>query len=125
LLTARRPASRDANQAARDIPEAEPHYRRLATAKQGPVDKAVWNEPYLETCCRAALHRLFLSAGSGRPAGVADQPCLKRLSGMDLCQHAADGRYRLTDAGAVRHAMEVVNIPAKRGRRSVVRTTAT
>ena len=44
----------------------------------------VWNQPYLETCCRAALHRLYLSGPAGRPAGQMDEPCQYRLEAMGL-----------------------------------------
>jgi hypothetical protein len=70
----------------------------------------VWNQPYLETCCRAALHRLHLSGRSGRPAGLLDQPCLSRMVEMDLCLVGADGRFVLTRAGQQRHASEVLKI---------------
>ena len=46
--------------------------------------RPVWNEPYLETCCRAALHRLVLTEAVGRPPGLKDGPCLERLAGMGL-----------------------------------------
>ena len=44
----------------------------------------MWNEPYLETCCRSALHRLMLSGPIGRPPGLKDGQCLIRLAGMGL-----------------------------------------
>ncbi len=84
----------------------------------------MWTEPYLETCCRAALHRLFLSADKGRPAGMSDEPCLQRLSGMALCRRVAGSRYVLTESGAARHRKEVLKMPAEPGRRSAIRTTA-
>ena len=68
----------------------------------------MWNEPYLETCCRAALHRLFLTRGGTRPAGVPDEACLRRLTGMGLVREAAPGRYALTAEGGARHASEVL-----------------
>jgi hypothetical protein len=68
----------------------------------------MWNQPYLETCCRSALHRLTLVGPAGRPQGLADEPCLKRLSGMGLAMHRADGSFAITDEGTVRHASEIL-----------------
>jgi len=71
----------------------------------------MWNEPYLETCCRSALHRLLLCDAPGRPAGLKDGPCLERLAGMGLAaQH--NGRYHVTEAGHVRHDTEILKQPA-------------
>jgi len=67
----------------------------------------MWDEPYLETCCRSALHRLALSGAVGRPDGMKDGPCLVRLSGMGLACERPDGRYGITEAGLRRHAQEV------------------
>ncbi len=68
----------------------------------------MWDEPYLETCCRSALHRLTLAGGSGRPPDPKDLPCLQRLDamGMAVCR---DGRYRITEAGRQRHASEILS----------------
>jgi hypothetical protein len=68
----------------------------------------MWNAPYLETCCRSALHRLALSGAIGRPPALKDGPCLVRLAGMGLACARADGRFELTEAGAARHASEVM-----------------
>ena len=68
----------------------------------------VWNEPYLETCCRSALHRLALSGVAGRPGGLKDGPCLARLAAMELAEERPDGRYGITPNGALRHAAEVL-----------------
>ena len=68
----------------------------------------MWNEPYLETCCRAALHRLVLSADDGRPDGLKDGPCLTRLTTMGLAQPRADGRYTTTEQGLERHGSEIL-----------------
>jgi hypothetical protein len=68
----------------------------------------VWNEPYLETCCRSALHRLHLSAAAGRPAGLPDEPCLLRLASMGLCEQRDDARFMLTPEGIRRHATDVL-----------------
>jgi hypothetical protein len=72
---------------------------------------SVWNEPYLETCCRSALHRLTLSGQAGRPAGLKDGPCLARLAGMNLARQREDGRFEVTEAGALRHTREVLRRP--------------
>jgi hypothetical protein len=71
----------------------------------------VWNEPYLETCCRAALHRLVLSGAAGRPDGLKDAPCLRRLSAMGLARRRDDARYGLTADGSLRHSREVLKRP--------------
>ena len=68
----------------------------------------MWSEPYLETCCRAALHRLVLAGPLGRPPGLKDGPCLHRLGTMGLACERADGRYALTDDGMGRHASEIM-----------------
>lgn len=68
----------------------------------------MWDQPYLETCCRSALHRLVLCEPMGRPAGLKDGPCLERLTGMGLARARADGRFEITDAGMARHAVEIV-----------------
>jgi hypothetical protein len=72
----------------------------------------MWNEPYLETCCRSALHRLVLVVGAGRPAGLKDGPCLERLQGMGLARLGADGRFGITGAGTARHAREILKLDA-------------
>jgi hypothetical protein len=69
----------------------------------------VWNEPYLETCCRSALHRLKLCGKLGRPGGLKDGPCLARLSAMGLAEQRGDGRYQMTRTGVARHASEIVS----------------
>ena len=71
----------------------------------------MWNEPYLETCCRSALHRLLLCGAPGRPGGLKDGPCLQRLSGMGLATER-DGRYHATEAGCTRHDAEIMKQPA-------------
>lgn len=68
----------------------------------------MWNEPYLETCCRSALHRLALCGSAGRPATEKDRPCLERLANRTLAQVGADGRFRPTAAGIERHRKEVL-----------------
>jgi len=72
----------------------------------------LWNEPYLETCCRSALHRLTLAGRLGRPPGLKDGPCLERLARMGFCTCRADGRFEITAAGSDRHASEILKQPA-------------
>lgn len=78
---------------------------------------ATWNEPYLETCCRSALHRLFLTRGGTRPAGLPDEACLRRLAGMGLAEEipprgvATPVSFGMTEAGASRHMSEVLRLP--------------
>jgi hypothetical protein len=67
----------------------------------------MWNEPYLETCCRSALHRVVLTGSAGRPPGLKDGPCLIRMAGMGLVCERADGRFEITKAGVARHASEI------------------
>jgi hypothetical protein len=74
----------------------------------------MWHEPYLETCCRSALHRLLLSGACGRPPGLKDGPCLQRLAGMGLARARTDGRFELTAEGAVRHTSDVARRPHPR-----------
>ena len=68
----------------------------------------MWNQPYLETCCRAALHRLFLCGDAGRPPTPADAACLRRLTAMGLSSISADGTWRITAQGLNRHASEIL-----------------
>ena len=72
----------------------------------------MWNQPYLETCCRAALHRLTLAGDLGRPPALKDGPCLERLAGDGFAHLRADGRYELTPAGIARHAQEIAGASA-------------
>ena len=67
----------------------------------------MWNEPYLETCCRSALHRLTLVGAAGRPAGLKDGPCLERLEGFGWARLRGDGRFEVTEAGVERHGVVV------------------
>jgi hypothetical protein len=77
--------------------------------RRGALDgpDSMWNQPYLETCCRSALHRLVLAGPAGRPPALKDGPCLVRLAGMGLAAERADGRFGITDAGVARHQAEV------------------
>lgn len=68
----------------------------------------MWNEPYLESCCRSALHRLTLVGPHGRPPELKDQPCLLRLQGMGLAEQRADGHFAITAPGRARHASEIL-----------------
>lgn len=78
----------------------------------------MWNEPYLETCCRSALHRLWLCGAAGRPDGLKDGGlkeggpkdgrCLARLAGMGLARLRPDGRYEPTAEGLARHRAEIL-----------------
>ncbi len=73
----------------------------------------MWSQPYLETCCRAALHRVYLCGLLGRPAGLADDPCLLRLAAMGLCRQQDDGRFVITEPGQRRHATDVLGAQAE------------
>jgi hypothetical protein len=79
----------------------------------GHDNAGMWNEPYLETCCRSALHRLALSGTVGRPAGLKDGACLARLAAMDLAESRSDDRYAITEAGSLRHASDVLKRPVQ------------
>lgn len=67
----------------------------------------MWDQPYLETCCRSALHRLFLAGRHGRPDGLADAACLRRMEAMTLVEHTGT-RFQLTETGRLRHRREVL-----------------
>lgn len=69
----------------------------------------MWDQPYLETCCRAALHRLFLAGSAGRPPDRMDAPCLERLGAMKLAARE-QSRFVLTNEGRKRHATEVLKV---------------
>ena len=68
----------------------------------------MYNQPYLETCCRSALHRLSLAGALGRPPGLKDGMCLIRLEGEGFAQARDDGRFVLTASGQARHAAEIL-----------------
>jgi hypothetical protein len=72
----------------------------------------MWNQPYLETCCRSALHRLMLAGEAGRPAGLKDGPCLVRLMEDGFARARPDGRFEPTAEGLARHALEIVGVKA-------------
>lgn len=95
----------------------------LAGTAVGHHVTAMWNQPYLETCCRSALHRLFLAGPLGRPSALAcdgaatalkDAACLDRLAGMDLVHSTPDGRFHLSAAGRDMHTL----LLARRGRQA-------
>lgn len=75
----------------------------------------MWDdEPYLETCCRSALHRLTLCDANGRPpvaelSVVKDARCLTRLEGLGLAKADAAGRWHATEAGRARHRSEILH----------------
>ncbi len=64
----------------------------------------MWSEPYLETCCRSALHRLALVGPVGRSAESKDLACLARLAEMGMAGMRPDGRFEITGAGEKEHA---------------------
>lgn len=68
----------------------------------------MWNQPYLESCCRSALHRLVLCGDIGRPAGLKDGACLSRLAGLGFARPREDGRFEVTEAGRGRHTEEIM-----------------
>lgn len=68
----------------------------------------MWNEPYLETCCRSALHRLSLAGKAGRQRGLRDEPCLARLKRKGFACLSENDRYHLTPEGEKRHLTEVM-----------------
>ncbi len=67
----------------------------------------MYDEPYLETCCRSALHRLILAGEAGRPPALKDGPCLERLEGDGFARRREDGRYEPTGEGVMRHESEI------------------
>ena len=75
----------------------------------------MWDEAYLESCCRSALHRVVLSGDVGRPAGQKDCDCHARLEALDLVGQRSDGRYAVTKAGQERHGREVLGHRAAAG----------
>ncbi|QHI96327.1 hypothetical protein GT348_01155 [Aristophania vespae] len=89
----------------------------------------MWNEPYLETCCRSALHRLFLSGENGRPAlaitegefpdfraPLKDRACLERLVQMKLAFQDGKGRFYITFQGKQRHQLEILSMKHRKAR---------
>ena len=72
----------------------------------------MYDAPYLETCCRSALHRLVLCGDAGRPATLKDDGCLRRLEGKGFARQRDDGRFEATEPGLVRHDLEIMGAPA-------------
>jgi hypothetical protein len=72
----------------------------------------MWDQPYLETCCRSALHRLLLAGAAGRPPALKDGPCLRRLAQDGFARQREDGRYAATPQGVARHTVEIDGRPA-------------
>ncbi len=112
ISTGRRRLSADKCFATLEPVTAAASQHGLRPRRQHPTISTVWNEPYLETCCRSALHRLVLSGKVGRPAGLQDGPCLVRLVAMGLAAARQDGRYAFTEAGSLRHRRDVLKRPA-------------
>ena len=73
----------------------------------------MYDEPYLETCCRSALHRVVLAGAAGRPGTEKDAPCLARLARLGLVAET-QGRWRVTAAGSARHAREILKTPQEK-----------
>ena len=88
-------------------PRAQAVAQKALTAETAPV----WNQPYLETCCRSALHRLYLAGVAGRPADQMDRGCLLRLQAMGLSRVTGENRCVLTADGVQRHAKEILKRP--------------
>lgn len=81
----------------------------------------MWTDPYLETCCRSALHRVVLAGAAGRPQGLKDGPCLARLAAKGLVGVREDGRFVLTAQGRRRHAAEIAARAPRRANRPTPR----
>lgn len=85
-----------------------------------------WDDPYLETCCRSALHRLWLSGDGGRPAAapagaqlpdfrqpLKDRPCLDRLVERGFARQGENGRFVITPEGMARHKQEIQGMASR------------
>ena len=90
-----------------------PHLRwktRLPWASHAAILPLMWNEPYLETCCRSALHRLLLCGHAGRPdahrAELKDARCLERLEQLGFAVHV-ESHFAITPDGRARHDREI------------------
>ncbi len=70
----------------------------------------MWDEPYLETCCRSALHRLWLAGQIGRPPALKDGPCLRRLHELGFASRDGDSRYLISEIGKDRHRQEIAPV---------------
>ena len=90
-------------------PELAPPVPSLANGARSPQSPpAMWNDPYLESCCRSALHRLVLTGKQGRPVGFKDGPCLVRLAAQGLARREQE-RFLVCDEGLIRHAHEILH----------------
>ena len=72
-----------------------------------------FDQPYLETCCRSALHRVLLAGDIGRPPAMKDGSCLDRLATLALAREREDGRFEITDEGRHRHDALVTPVPRR------------
>ncbi len=89
-------------------------YRKaMSSAPSNDMPEGLWSEPYLETCCRSAMHRLAQAAEIGRPPGLKDGPCLERLAEQDFAVRRVDGRFEITGQGHARHASEIMRRPVR------------
>ena len=79
--------------------------------RNGDVPAMAYHQPYLETCCRSALHRLKRAAEAGRPDGLTDGGCLRRLETLGLAAPRADGRWTMTERGLAQHAQDALLAP--------------
>jgi hypothetical protein len=82
----------------------------LPPAVPAAILPAMWNEPYLETCCRSALHRLLLCGDAGRPDAhrteLKDARCLERLEQLGFADHVGN-HFEITRSGRSRHDREI------------------
>jgi len=67
-----------------------------------------WDQPYLETCCRSALHRLFLAGDAGRPDASLDSGCLRRLVTLGCAHEQPRLGFVITEIGLARHRRDVL-----------------
>jgi hypothetical protein len=72
----------------------------------------MWDEPYLDSCCRSALHRVKLSGKTGRPVGYKDSNCLARLEILGLAAMRGDARFVMTAAGERWHEVGIRPVAA-------------
>jgi len=53
------------------------------------------------------LHRLVLAGPIGRPAGLPDEGCLRRLAEKHLVCRGEQG-WQITESGLLRHRSEIL-----------------